>query len=59
MISTYTLLASDPEGEYLEIAIDDKPTWAKFNYGTITFTFNPPIGSSGTHELSFYLDDGV
>jgi hypothetical protein len=33
------------------------PSWVSFSASPNTFTFNPPVSSTGTHAITFSLQD--
>jgi hypothetical protein len=58
---TYTVGATDPEGQLVTITFNPTGTQASFitfNSATKTFTFTPQLGDAGTQFVSVTASDG-
>ena len=48
---------TDPESDTCTITIIEKPSWVSFAAASNTFTFSPPLSSTGTYYIDFKLQD--
>ena len=56
--ATYVLpTITDRESDTCTITITLKPTWVSFEAASNTFTFSPPLSSTGTYYIDFNLQD--
>jgi hypothetical protein len=56
---SFTPIASDPDGDTLEYAIDGKPDWANFDIDTGTLSGTPQAGDAGTYSgITISVSDG-
>lgn len=56
---TFTVNATDPEGQNLTYTSANLPQGANFNQGTKTFTWTPTESQVGNHTVIFYASDGT
>jgi hypothetical protein len=56
---SFTISASDPDGDILTYSASNLPSGANFNSGTRTFSWTPAIGDAGDYNVQFTVtDDG-
>jgi hypothetical protein len=56
---SFTISASDPDGDILTYSASNLPSGANFNSGTRTFSWTPAIGDAGNYNVQFTVtDDG-
>ena len=55
---TFTVSASDPDGDALTYSTSALPTGASFDAVTRTFTWTPGYDQAGTHQVTFTVSDG-
>ena len=56
---TFTVTASDPDGDGLTFSASNLPTGASFNPSTRVFSWTPGFGSAGNYNVTFTVtDDG-
>jgi hypothetical protein len=56
---TFTVTASDPDGDGLTFSASNVPTGASFNPSTRVFSWTPAFGASGNYNVTFTVtDDG-
>jgi hypothetical protein len=56
---TFTISASDPEGNPITYAATNLPTGATFNASTRTFSWTPTCGTSASVQVTFTAGDGT
>jgi hypothetical protein len=54
---SFTISASDPDGDTLTYSASNLPSGANFNSGTRTFNWTPAIGDSGNYNVQFTVTD--
>ena len=55
---TFTVSASDADGDSLTYSASNLPTGASFNTATRVFTWTPADGQTGTYTVTFSVTDG-
>ena len=56
---TFTVTASDPDGDGLTFSASNVPTGASFNPSTRVFSWTPAFGDAGNYNVTFTVtDDG-
>jgi len=55
---TFTLSASDPDGDSLSYSASGLPSGASFNAATRTFSWTPGYGQAGSYAPTFSVSDG-
>ena len=55
---TFTVSASDADGDSLTYSASNLPTGASFNTATRVFTWTPADGQAGTYTVTFGVTDG-
>ena len=55
---TFTVSASDADGDSLTYSASNLPTGASFNTATRVFTWTPADGQAGTYSVTFDVTDG-
>lgn len=55
---SFTLLATDPDGDPVEISAADLPEGASFDPASRTFEWTPGFDQAGSHEAVFIASDG-
>ena len=55
---TFTLNATDPDGDTLTFSVTPQLSGASFNPGTGVFNWTPDIGQAGDQRLTFRAEDG-
>ncbi len=56
---TFTISATDPDGDSLTYSASNLPSWATFTPATRTFSWTPSSGQAGTYNnVSFQVSDG-
>ena len=57
---TFTVTASDPDGDNLTFSASNVPTGASFNPSTRVFSWTPAFGDAGNYDVTFTVtDDGT
>jgi hypothetical protein len=54
---TFTITASDPDGDDLTYSASNVPTGASFNATSQTFSWTPDYGSAGNYTVTFIVTD--
>jgi hypothetical protein len=54
---SFTISASDPDGDILTYSASNLPSGANFNSGTRTFSWTPAIGDAGNYNVQFTVTD--
>jgi hypothetical protein len=54
---TFTVTASDPDGDGLTFSASNVPTGASFNPSTRVFSWTPAFGASGNYNVQFTVTD--
>ena len=54
---SFTISASDPDGDILTYSASNLPSGANFNSGTRTFSWTPAIGYAGDYNIQFTVTD--
>ncbi|MDH3557930.1 MAG: putative Ig domain-containing protein, partial [Deltaproteobacteria bacterium] len=54
---SFTISASDPDGDILTYSASNLPSGANFNSGTRTFSWTPAIGDAGGYNIQFTITD--
>ena len=54
---TFTVTASDPDGDGLTYSASNLPSGASFNAGTQTFSWTPAYGDAGNYNVQFTVTD--
>jgi hypothetical protein len=57
VLLTFTLSASDPDGDGLTFSASNLPTGASFNPSTRVFSWTPAFGSAGNYNVTFTVTD--
>ncbi len=55
---TFTVNATDAEGDPISYSVDKRPDGASFDPSTKTFTWTPGFNQAGTYEVDFIANDG-
>jgi hypothetical protein len=55
---SFTVSASDPDGDPLTYEITGQPDGSSFNFSTGAFSWTPTFDKQGTHEVTFRATDG-
>jgi hypothetical protein len=55
---TFTVSATDPDGDTLTYSASGLPSGAGFNPSTRTFTWTPALDTAGTYNIIFTVSDG-
>lgn len=55
---TYTINATDPDGDSLTYSASVKPSWLSFNTGTRALSGTPTTTNIGTHAVTLSVTDG-
>ena len=56
---SFTISATDPEGDPLTYSASGLPTGATFDTATRTFSWTPGYGQTGSYNVSFAVSDGA
>lgn len=56
---SFTINASDIDGDVLSYSVSGVPAGASFNAGTRTFTWTPTIADLGTYSVNFSVSDAL
>ena len=56
---SFTISATDPDGDALTYSTSALPSGATFNAGTRTFSWTPTFGQAGSYQITFSASDGL
>ncbi|MFA5795537.1 MAG: putative Ig domain-containing protein, partial [Candidatus Brocadiia bacterium] len=56
---TFTLSATDPDGDSMTYSVQGLPQGATFNPSTKTFTWTPGYDQAGNYQITFIASDGT